>query len=207
MLIDGFPQPYQPLQSNNTGLGSDLLVAYVNANAADINGNTVLIHAVLLNNVGLTRILLEDGADVNAQNSAGSSAIHLAALRGHREIVRLLLSTGADPNTCNHNNETPLICAAYAGHASVIPLLTQAGADPDMCDIKGRNALIWAIAQRQTCAVEELLRYTRHFGAKIADQIALNLATSLGHGEICRMLLDAQQNRSKSKRSDFFLDS
>lgn len=206
MIIDGFPQPNSPLPLTNTGLGSELLAAYVNANSADKNGNTALIYAAQVNNIGFARLLVEDGADVNAQNYAGSTALHHAALRGHREIVRLLLRSGALPNKTNKHEETALICAAYSGSHLVVPLLLQYGADPTLSDIQKRSAMTWAIIRNQIRTVEEMLRFAVKNGQQCIDSASVTLAASYGHVEIYRLLLDVQQNRLNIKSLDNFLD-
>lgn len=206
MIIDGFPQPHSPLPLTNTGLGSELVAAYVNANSTDKHGNTALIYAAQVNNISFARLLIEDGADINAQNYAGSTALHHAALRGHREIVRLLLRAGANPNKTNKHEETALICAAYAGRYTVVPLLLQYGADPYLNDLHKRNALNWAVVRNQVRTVEELLRCMAKSAPLQIDANTLTLAASHGHVEIYRLLSDAQQNKFTYKSVDGFLD-
>jgi len=211
MSINGFLQPHQGIPSTKnyqarngskaplgytTGLGRDLLMAFVIANSTDSHGNTALINAIQADSMEIAWMLIENGADLNAQNPNGLTALHYAACRGDQELVRLLLTSGADSNFLNADYETPLICAAKNGYHRIIPLLMQFGADPRICDLHGKGPLAWAIAHNHIHVVESMLRSSARFGYSIVNDSLFHLAASLNQGEICHLLLEAKLQRT-----------
>ncbi|KAK5637310.1 hypothetical protein RRF57_013022 [Xylaria bambusicola] len=89
-----------------------LILAKVDANQYDINGNTPLMSFVL-NSSDATKYEKEEcetvlrtlvhsaGARLEARNRSGETALHLAARYGKTVALRVLLELGANPNTRN----------------------------------------------------------------------------------------------------------
>lgn len=98
-----------------------LLAAGANVNAADHNGRTPLLAA-----------LLEDF------ESEAPSAKHRYAVT---EIVRDLLAAGADVHCRDRYGRTPLGCAASLGYVDWVRTFLELGADPCIADWEGHNAL------------------------------------------------------------------
>jgi ankyrin repeat protein len=62
----------------------------------NIDGESVLHHAIMDNDTGLVEILLQQGIDVSIQCRKGGSALHLAAFKGLLDILRQPLDHGSD---------------------------------------------------------------------------------------------------------------
>jgi ankyrin repeat protein len=71
-----------------------LLAAGTDANSADAEGTTALMHAVIESDVQMIMLLIEKGAVVNARNAQDSTALMYAATNLAK--TRLLLERGAD---------------------------------------------------------------------------------------------------------------
>lgn len=77
-------------------------ISFFNSNAdrkfQDLNGDTVLMHAVRKGHAFLVRQLLNLNPDVNLQNKNKKTALILAVNHGHTEIAKILIIAGADIN-------------------------------------------------------------------------------------------------------------
>ncbi|KAI0518322.1 hypothetical protein F5B22DRAFT_80838 [Xylaria bambusicola] len=89
-----------------------LILAKVDANQYDINGNTPLMSFVLHSSDAtkyekeesetvLRTLVHSAGARLEARNRSGETALHLAARHGKTVALRVLLELGANPNTRN----------------------------------------------------------------------------------------------------------
>jgi len=67
-----------------------------NVNAADSDGETVLMRAAAQGYAAVVQQLLDKGADVNAQTHYGYTALLFAAENGHTDCVSKLLDQGAN---------------------------------------------------------------------------------------------------------------
>ncbi len=107
-----------------------LLRAGADVNAADSDGTTALMHAVIESDVNMMRLLVENGADVNAKNSLDSTALLYAATNLAK--TELLLDRGADVKVKNTRGATPMSVAVTTfGSSPVLKLLAAKGAEPD----------------------------------------------------------------------------
>jgi len=118
--------------------------------------------------------------------------IVLAAVQGQTKIVGLLLEKGADIESADKDGRTPLMWAAHHGHVSVVKLLIGRGANLEAADNQfGMNALMSAVAQYQTPAVEALLNNGAKINARMKDRrTALMLAALIGHVDAVKLLLE-----------------
>ena len=122
-------------------------------------GSAALVWAASRNDLEMADLLLRAGADVKAINEFGATPLYAAAANRAPAMVAKLLAAGADANAALSSGETSLMEAAGRGNLEIVRLLLSAKADPNAKDAKaGQNALMWAVQQRQTAAVEELLR-------------------------------------------------
>ncbi len=136
----------------NAGAMSDLLDRGANANAADHQGMTPLMHVALRAWPDMVKILLEAGADPNLKDQSNRSALWHAAAGTEAgyyrnagcdpKVIELLLNAGArqsdyDPD-CPESSE--FILAVNSGKADAVKLLIDAGPDPEALG----PALIWA---------------------------------------------------------------
>jgi ankyrin repeat protein len=95
--------------------------------AADQDGTTPLMRAVLYARPAAIALLLDRGAAVNAANRFGATALMWAAPR--TEIVRLLLARGADVNARASDGSTAVAVAARLGNIETMRALVAGGAD------------------------------------------------------------------------------
>lgn len=85
-----------------------VLKKYYFINGQNIDGDTILIHAVRNTSVNAARVLLAKGAYVNAVNNRQRSALHYATVLSDVEMVKLLLSMGADFTIADDTGMTAL---------------------------------------------------------------------------------------------------
>ena len=105
-------------------------------NAQDVNGMTLLHHAVTSNRPTFVRgvlahptfdvrLLSHPTLDVNAQNASGMTLLHHAVILNRPELVKgLLAHKDIKPYISNKAGETPLALAQRLGLTSIVKLLT-----------------------------------------------------------------------------------
>jgi ankyrin repeat protein len=107
-----------------------LLRSGTDVNAADEDGTTPLMHAVIESDARLVKLLIENGANVNAKNALDSTALMYAATNLTK--AQLLLDAGADVNVVGKRGATPMSVAATTfGSTPVLKLLSAKGAKPE----------------------------------------------------------------------------
>ena len=130
------------------------------ANAAAVDGTTVLHWATHLDDAATVDVLLAAGADASAENRYGVAPLSLASTNGNAAIVERLLGAGADVNWATHEGQTALMTAARTGNAATVDLLLTGGANVNAAETwRGQTALMWAAAERHVEASRALLRY------------------------------------------------
>ena len=127
-------------------------------NLPQVDGATALHWAVYRGDKEAADVLIRAGARVGAANSLGVTPLAMAALYGDARLVDTLLKAGADAKALGANGETMVMLAAHNGNARVINLLVEAGANVNAAEpLRGTTALMWAVEQRNTDAVQALL--------------------------------------------------
>jgi ankyrin repeat protein len=107
-----------------------LLRSDSDVNAADQDGTTALMHAVIESDARMMSLLIENGANVNAKNALDSTALMYAATSLTK--TQLLLGAGADVNVAGKRGATPLsVAATMFGSTPVLKLLIAKGAQPE----------------------------------------------------------------------------
>src|SRR5215475_5699316 len=107
-----------------------LLRAGADANAADADGTTALMHSVIESDTQMMALLLKHEANVNAKNVSGSTALMYAAV--NLEKARLLVDRGADVKAKSKSGVTPMSVAVTTfGATPVLKLLVAKGAQPE----------------------------------------------------------------------------
>jgi ankyrin repeat protein len=109
-----------------------LLENGVNIDAANCNGHTALINAVINDDIEVVKLLLENGVNIEAVDRDGINALINAVLNDNIEAVKLLLERGADVNSVDNNNYSSFVYAAKNGDAGLVKLLLENGATIDI---------------------------------------------------------------------------
>jgi ankyrin repeat protein len=158
-----------------------LLRAGTDVNAAEEDGTTPLMHAVIESDARLVKLLIENGANVNAKNALDSTALMYAATNLTK--AQLLLDAGADVNVVGKRGATPMSVAVTTfGSTPVLKLLSAKGAKPE-------DRVMVAAAQKGDLeAIQFLLSIGVRAGG--ADSATL-FAAVLARCEACvRLLLE-----------------
>jgi ankyrin repeat protein len=167
-------------------LGVPLLAG--TALATDTSKNTAaLIQAASRDDLAAADNLLKAGTDPNGANDYGATALYAAAASADPAMTEKLLAAGADANTHLQSGETPLMETALRGNLATVKALLAAGADPNLQETSGgQTALMWALSQRHSAVVDELIR----------NKADVNLASKTGSTP----LMFAAQGDLKSTR-------
>jgi len=135
-----------------------LLTQKADVNAPQADGATALHWAVYRDDLAIVDLLLKAGANVKVANGFGATPLSLAAESGNPAITQRLLDAGADPNERMGNSDTVLMMAARTGNVPTMTLLLDRGADVNAKETaRGTTALMWAVAQRHSAAVQLLV--------------------------------------------------
>lgn len=129
-------------------------------NTRDDEGNTPLMHAVLMQRQGLVaRLLRTRGIDPNVAGPNGKTAFLLAIEVGNETIVQTLLETvKTDPNRKDLFRNTAPHVAVRAGHIDIVSLLLKLKeVDFDQTDQHGRSVLHYAARSGKLGLVKLLL--------------------------------------------------
>lgn len=96
----------------------------------------------------------------DVRDSCDWTPLMKAALNGHTPVVARLLEAGADIDAVDNGGYTAMMLAASNNHTETLTLLIERGAMIDHQEAtEGLTALIWAVKQGRTEAVETLLRH------------------------------------------------
>jgi ankyrin repeat protein len=89
----------------------------------DVNGQTLLHHAVSLNKYEFVDFLIERGADPNARDRKGNTPLHVAADKDADEIFELLLQYGGDLDIKNNSQRTAEQIAQISKSKKVLSII------------------------------------------------------------------------------------
>ena len=122
-------------------------------------GTAALVWAASRNDLEMADLLVRAGADVKAANEFGATPLYAAVAHADPALAQKLLAAGADANTALVSGETPLMQAARRGNLATVRVLLANKANPNAEESRGgQTALMWAVSQRQSAVVEELLK-------------------------------------------------
>eukprot|EP00928_Gymnodinium_smaydae_P100365 TRINITY_DN9824_c0_g1_i1.p1 TRINITY_DN9824_c0_g1~~TRINITY_DN9824_c0_g1_i1.p1 ORF type:complete len:358 (-),score=63.75 TRINITY_DN9824_c0_g1_i1:38-1111(-) len=185
----------------------------------DGDGFSALHGAAYCGQLRCARLLLEDGRLAETVGAAGffdvprplghwtaqavadydmSTALHMASAGGHVDVVDAILSLA--PDTCaadetNRIGATALHLAARAGHTAVVSTLLKYPAFTALNahDARGFTALHWVahFLNGDVCAALLARQdFTALAARDLRGRTALDIATSSGHYEVKRLILD-----------------
>jgi ankyrin repeat protein len=148
-------------------------------------------------------LLLQNGAHVDMRDKEGWSPLMIASQNGHIEIIPLLLQNSADVNMCN-KGVSPLMMACHKGHTDIVSVLMIHGADATLRSaIGGISALHIACESNKPSIVKQLLS---PMVVDLRDELGntpLMVASSCGHDEVVKLLLEAGAQVNISNFSDY----
>ncbi len=156
-------------------------------------GAAALVWAATRNDLAMADLLVRAGANVKGVNEFGATALYAAAAHADPAMTAKLLAAGADPNTALMSGETPLMEAARRGNLATVRALLANKANPNARESNGgQNALMWALSQRHSAVVEELIKGGAdvHAGSK-AGFTPLMFAAQQDDVDSARILLRA----------------
>jgi ankyrin repeat protein len=160
---------------------------------AGAEGTAALVWAATRNDVAMADLLLRAGANAKAANEFGATPLYAAAAHADPAMTEKLLAAGADPNAPLMSGETPLMEASRRGNLATVRVLLSNHANPNTRESNGgQNALMWAVSQRQSAVIEELLKHGADVQAGSKTGFTpLMFAAQQGDEDSARILLRA----------------
>jgi uncharacterized protein len=147
------------VKSGDRAAAMTLIAQRADVNAPEVDGTTPLHWAVHHGDLELTQRLIRAGAKVNVKNDFGSTPMAEAAILGRADLLEALLKAGADVESPNADGQTALMVVARTGRVDAARLLLKYGAKVNAVEQwRGQTALMWAVAQKQTAMVAELVK-------------------------------------------------
>ena len=191
------------------------LVAGIELDAKDTDGNTALLLSVGSRDPRLLQLLVDHGVPVNEPNHAGDTALIVAARDGWKEAIAVLLEADEiDVNTKNHADESALLEAAKRGRQEIIDLLKMAGAthanlEQGVARWQLREAGRWSEGEFVLAAVRGKTEEVRLFllagmdpnARDLQENTGLILASRSNQIDVVRLLLD-QDGINVNARAD-----
>jgi ankyrin repeat protein len=159
-------------------------------------GTAALVWATSRNDAEMVGLLIAAGADAKSANEFGATALYAAAANPDAAVTGKLLAAGADPNVALLSGETALMEASRRGNLDIVRALLSAKANPNAQEANGgQSALMWAVSQRHSAVVEELVRRGAdvHAGSKTGFT-PLMFAAQQDDVESARILISAGAN-------------
>ena len=166
--------PIQTIEDNDGHLPINYAITFQNITAfnllfpitsltiTDIDGNSLLHHAVSVRNLQLTKEVFSKMNDPNLQNNVGETSLHIACRNSHYEIVQFLLE-----NHCNVNIQesekllTALHYACFNRNIKIISLLLDNDANVNIQDYNGNTPLHYAILNDRLDIISILLGHPK----------------------------------------------
>ena len=147
------------VKSGDRAAAITLIAQRADVNAPEVDGTTPLHWAVHHGDLELTQRLIRAGAKVNVKNDYGSTPMAEAAILGRADLLETLLKAGADVESPNADGQTALMVVARTGRVDAARLLLKYGAKVNGVEgWRGQTALMWAVAQKQSAMVAELVK-------------------------------------------------
>ncbi|MCO5576882.1 hypothetical protein L7F22_030703 [Adiantum nelumboides] len=181
----------------STGSILRMLLEHVNVNS-ELQGRSLLCHAVLCNNDEATQILLRRGANVEfcicTEDGAEFRPIHISSKRGLMSVLKVLIWHGCDLNSQTEDGETSLMLCVRQDQQECFCELLKSGADIASCNRAGKTVIDIAKQTGQNTFVYQAVCGLILSGKKLCSsnlQIfsPLHFAAYHGDAKVVRQLL------------------
>ena len=129
-------------QKKQLAIVGALIVAGVDVNYRDANGDTPLAEAISLEQPVVSKYLVDAGADVSAPTRNNSYPLIEASKKGYHHLALQLIRHGADINQQDALGRTALVAAVAKGRRRLVDTLLRAGANATLKDNDGINAVM-----------------------------------------------------------------
>lgn len=159
---DKTPLYYWVKQSNFEAINL-LLKADADLNVLDINGENLIVPAIVSKHVGLVQQLIDEGLNVNNRSTSGITPMHRVAMymsydKNYLQIAEVLLKNGADINARDKTGLTPLwYLIQKDGNFEAVQLFLNFDADVYLMNELGENMLFPAANFNKNVDVLQLL--------------------------------------------------
>lgn len=167
-----------------------LVIRGADLGAKDADGGTALHRPATSGEADMVLWLLDHGAEIEAERNDGNTALALAVLYGKSQAVEVLVQNGATGLDIRS-----MFYAAARGHLDVMRILKDHGAYINAQAPGGTTALHMAAEQNRISAVRFLCVWELMLGWEFAWQTALDIAVSLDHHEVARVLWQVMLSR------------
>lgn len=137
----GWTPAHFAANSGAAGALKVLLDAKAKADAADNEGNSVLMLACRKGHLQACELLVGRKADVNVQNRNGWTALTWVAINGYEEVASLLLNSTADHHRADVEGRTACMWAARHGHLGIVETFLAFGLNLSVQDQSGLTVL------------------------------------------------------------------
>jgi ankyrin repeat protein len=168
--LDALDRPGEP-GSRARFLATLLLEKGADANAADRDGDPLVVGYARSARLSQVELLVAHGARVNASDGYGRTALFsLATRREHGEggvavpstqvdkalvAARTLIAAGANVNAPDKRGTTPLAVASFLGNVRLAELLIASGANVNAVDADGYSVLGIVLARSQQALADD----------------------------------------------------
>ncbi|KAJ5604880.1 ankyrin 2-3/unc44 [Penicillium lagena] len=166
-----------------------LLERGANAEHADNDGTTPLIHAIRYYNEDAVRLLLQHQVNLQHTDKNGKSALHVAVENGRAFLVMLIVSYGANIEAKNAQGRSPLHLAVSRDDQDITLFLLGKGANPETKDSERRTPLHTA-AGSIALGMILLGRGVKACVPDIQGNTPLHLAAKAGNETVVKRLLE-----------------
>lgn len=136
-------EAFLAIDNRNIEKLTNLLDDGVDINAVNLEGDTLLIHAVNNKKQDMAIFLLDNGADINVRNLYNrNSAFYLAIWNCDIGVINKFIERGINVNkSITRNKEMPLITAVISNKLDIVKALLNAGANIHKIDNTQKTAL------------------------------------------------------------------
>ncbi|KAL2310040.1 hypothetical protein Nmel_006278 [Mimus melanotis] len=173
--------------------------AIVDQLGGDLN-STPLHWAIRQGHLPMVILLLKCGADPSLIDGEGFSSIHLAVLFQHMPIIAYLIAKGQNIDTTDFNGQTPLMLTAQKaiGPEPMRFLLKFNPSLNAVDNVQKNTALHWAIASRNTSAVDLLLEAGASLDIKnVKGETPLDIAYQSQNHFMVYMIQEEERMRNR----------